>query len=116
MLAVYLSIPEAENSRRALNTSNGMRRAKLLGRYPNKAPLGFINYTGLDGKKYIIPAQPEADIIKWAFKQLAKNSFKIEVVRRMACAKGLRCSRSGFWKLVRNPVYCGLIPLSVIGQ
>lgn len=30
----------------------------------------------------------------------------------MACAKGLKSSRSGFWKLVRNPVYCGLIPLS----
>ncbi|RFZ94143.1 recombinase family protein [Mucilaginibacter conchicola] len=116
MLAVYLSIPEAENSRRALNTSNGMRRAKLLGRYPNKAPLGFTNCTGPDEKKYIIPAYPEADIIKWAFKQLAKNSFKIEVVRRMACAKGLVCSRSGFWKLVRNPVYCGFIPISTIGQ
>ncbi|MCX2473738.1 recombinase family protein [Pedobacter sp. MC2016-05] len=31
MLAVYLSVPEAENARRALNTSNGMRRAKLMG-------------------------------------------------------------------------------------
>ncbi|WP_316823908.1 recombinase family protein [Pedobacter miscanthi] len=30
MLAVYLSIPEAENTRRGLNTSNGMRRAKLM--------------------------------------------------------------------------------------
>jgi DNA invertase Pin-like site-specific DNA recombinase len=36
MLAVYLSIPESENLRRALNTSNGIRRAKQLGRYPNK--------------------------------------------------------------------------------
>jgi site-specific DNA recombinase len=112
MLAVYLSIPEAENCRRALNTSNGMRRAKMLGRYPCKAPLGFINCTGLDGKKHLITAQPEADIIKWAFKQLAKNSFKIEVVRRMACAKGLKCSKSGFWKLIRNPIYCGLISVS----
>jgi DNA invertase Pin-like site-specific DNA recombinase len=42
MLAVYLSIPEAENSRRSLNTANGIRRARQLGRYPHKAPLGFI--------------------------------------------------------------------------
>src|SRR5690606_30026981 len=27
MLAVYLSVPEAENSRRAMNTANGIRRA-----------------------------------------------------------------------------------------
>ena len=112
MLAVYLSIPEAENNRRALNTADGIRRAKMLGRYPNKAPLGFINHTAFDGKKYIIPSQPEADIIKWSFKQLAKNCFKIEDVRKMACAKGLICSRSSFWKLIRNPVYCGFIVLS----
>jgi len=112
MLAVYLSIPEAENNRRALNTTDGIRRAKMLGRYPNKAPLGFINHTAFDGKKYIIPSQPEADIIKWSFKQLAKNCFKIEDVRKMACAKGLICSRSSFWKLIRNPVYCGFIVLS----
>jgi site-specific DNA recombinase len=30
MLAVYLSIPEAENTRRAMNTSNGIRRAKMF--------------------------------------------------------------------------------------
>lgn len=60
MLAVYLSVPEAENTRRALNTANGIRRAKQMGRYPNKAPLGYINLTGLDGKKIIPPRQPEA--------------------------------------------------------
>jgi len=113
MLAVYLSIPEAENSRRALNTSNGIRRAKQMGRYPNKAPMGFINLTALNGKKYIAPKQPEAGIIKWAFEQLSENCFKIDEVRRMACAKGLKCCRSHFVKLIRNPVYCGLIPLSV---
>ncbi|MET3501870.1 recombinase family protein [Mucilaginibacter rubeus] len=92
MLAVYLSIPEAENSRRALNTSNGIRRAKQMGRYPNKAPMGFINLTALSGRKYIAPKQPEAGIIKWAFEQLLENCFKIDEVRRMACAKGLKCS------------------------
>jgi site-specific DNA recombinase len=112
MLAIYLSIPEAENNRRSLNTSNGIKRAKMMGRYPNKAPLGFINCTAFDGKKEIVHVQPAADIIKWAFKQLAKNSFTIETVRRMAFAKGLKSSRSAFWKLVRNPVYCGLIPIS----
>jgi site-specific DNA recombinase len=30
MLAVYLSIPDAENGRRALNTANGIRRAKQM--------------------------------------------------------------------------------------
>ncbi len=111
MLAVYLSVPEAENSRRALNTSNGIRRAKQMGRYPGKAPMGFINLTGTDGKKIIVPKQPEASIIRWAFLQLAKNIHTIETVRKMADDKGLKCSRSHFFRIIRNPAYCGLIPI-----
>lgn len=116
MLAVYLSVPEAENSRRALNTANGIRRAKQMGRYPGKAPLGFINITTIDGKKIIVPKQPEADIIKWVFQQLAKNIHRIEKVRQMAYDKGLKCSRSYFTKLIRNPAYCGLIPIKFSSQ
>jgi DNA invertase Pin-like site-specific DNA recombinase len=112
MLAVYLSIPEAENTRRVMNTSNGIRRAKMMGRYPGRAPLGFINFTGVDGKKYILPNQPDANIIKWSFKQIEKRTFKIGEVRKMACDRGLICSKSNFSKIIRNPVYCGLIPLS----
>lgn len=111
MLAVYLSVPEAENSRRALNTAAGIHRAKLMGRYPNKAPFGYINVTTIEGKKIIAPKQPEAGIIRWAFQQLAKNTHKIEEVRKMADDKGLKCSRSYFFRLIRNPVYCGLIQI-----
>lgn len=113
MLAVYLSVPEAENSRRALNTAAGIRRAKLMGRYPNKAPLGYINATTLDGKKIIAPKQPEANILRWAFQQLAKNIYKIEEIRKMAGDRGLKCSRSYFFRLIRNPIYCGLIPIKL---
>lgn len=58
MLAVYLSVPEAENTRRAFNTANGMRRARQMGRYPNKAPIGFVNLTTVDGKKILLPSSP----------------------------------------------------------
>jgi site-specific DNA recombinase len=112
MLAVYLSIPEAENTRRALNTINGLRRAKQLGRYPNRAPIGYINLTALDGRKYISPKQPEAGILTWVYQLLSTNSHSLEEVRMMASAKGLRCSRSYFWRLLQNPVYCGLVRLS----
>lgn len=113
MLAVYLSVPEAENSRRSLNTANGIRRAKQMGRYPNKAPIDFINLTSLDGRKIIVPKQPEAGIIKWVFQQLAKNIYRVEEFRRRADEKGLQCSRSYFSKLIRNPAYCGLVPIKL---
>ncbi|WP_199118462.1 recombinase family protein [Pedobacter sp. ASV28] len=111
MLAVYLSIPEAENHRRGLNTSDGMMRAKKMGRWPGKAPIGYVNLTALDGKKFIAPKQPEANHIKWSFQQLAKGRLTINQVWKMACANGFRCSKSNFWKLVRNPVYCGMVTI-----
>lgn len=113
MLAVYLSVPEAENTRRALNTANGMRRARQMGRHPNKAPIGFVNLTTVEGKKIIVPKQPEADIIRWIFHQLAKNIYRMADVRRMALDKGFLCSSSNFSKLIRNPIYCGLIPVTL---
>jgi site-specific DNA recombinase len=109
MLAVYLAIPEAENTRRAQNTANGIRRAKLMGRHPSKAPLGFINLTLTDGKKGIAPKEPEAEIIKWAFYQVAKNDHKISEIIKIVNDKGLVCSRSHFFRILHNPVYCGLI-------
>ncbi len=109
MLAVYLSIPEAENERRSLNTFYGMRRAKKQGRWMSSAPLGYINRVTPDGKKYIQPKQPEAAIMKWVFEELAKGVFVAEEVRKMANIKGLKCERNNFWKLIRNPIYCGYI-------
>lgn len=113
MLAIYLSVPEAENTRRAMNTLNGIRKAKEMGRYPNKAPVGYVNMTSLDGRKIIVPKQPEGGIIRWVFRQLAKNIYKIGHLSEMAVNKGLRSTRSNFSKLIRNPVYCGLIPLKL---
>ncbi|WP_312390912.1 recombinase family protein [Chryseobacterium sp.] len=113
MLAVYLAVPEAENTRRAQNTSNGIRRAKLMGRYPNKAPIGFINVTLIDGKKAIVPKEPEAEIIKWAFSQAVQNHHKISEISKIANEKGLICSRSYFFRILRNPIYCGIISVKL---
>ena len=109
MLAVYLSIPEAENSRRGMNTSDGMRRARKMGRWPAKAPIGYLNHISPDGKKIIIAKQPEADYIRWSFEEYSKGKFTISHVRRMANLKGLKCGRNNFWKALHNPFYCGLI-------
>lgn len=101
MLAIYLSVPEAENTRRAMNTLNGIRKAKEMGRYPNKAPLGYVNMASLDGRKIIVPKQPESGIIRWVFRQLAKNIHKIGHLNEMAVNKGLRSTRSNFSKVIR---------------
>ncbi|WP_114940812.1 recombinase family protein [Mucilaginibacter endophyticus] len=109
MLAIYLAIPEAENLRRGLNCSDGMRRARKLGRWPGRAPVGYTNLIGTDGRGFVAPKQPEANQIKRAFEEFARGTFSISEVRKMLMLDGLQCSRNNFWKLLRNPFYCGII-------
>ena len=112
MLAFYLAAPEVENDRRALNVFFGMRRAKKEGRWMGTAPVGYINKTDDHGRKYIAPKEPEASIIKWAFQELANGHFAADQIRKEANNRGLICSRSNFWNAIRNPVYCGKIPIT----
>ena len=110
MLAFYLAAPEVENDRRALNVFHGMRRAKKEGRYMGTAPLGYINRVNEAGKKYIAPREDEANILKWAFQELASGRFNTEQIWKLAREKGLnRGSKNNFWVAIRNPLYCGKI-------
>ena len=106
MLAFYLAAPEVENDRRALNTLVGMRRARKEGRWLTTAPKGYRNCRSEDNKPIIEPNK-DAHLVKEAFEELTKGVLDIEAVRRMINKKGLKVSRSAFWYLVRNPMYCG---------
>jgi len=110
MLAFYLAAPEVENDRRALNVLHGMRRARKEGRWMGPAPYGYANKITEDGKKYITPDEPEASIIQWAFNEvLSAGKDSVRSIWEKARQKGLPCSRSAFWMILRNPVYCGKI-------
>jgi site-specific DNA recombinase len=109
ILAVYLSMPEVENDRRALNVFYGMRRAKKEGRWMATAPVGYCNKSTEEGRKYIAPKEPAASVMKWAFQELAKGVLAADQIRKEANKRGIKCSRSNFWNAIRNPVYCGKI-------
>ena len=109
MLAIYLSTPEIENDRRALNVIYGMRRAKKEGRWMSAAPIGYANKTTESGVKYVAPKYPEATIVKWIFETLAEGLYASDQVRKMAITKGLKCSKNNFYNCIRNPIYCGKI-------
>ena len=108
MLAFYLAAPEVENDRRALNTFYGMRRARKEGRYLTTGPYGYINRTDA-GKKTIVPVEPQAGLVRWAFEQIAQGPHHIDNVRREIARQGFACSKSHFYNLLRNPTYCGKI-------
>ena len=112
MLAFYLAAPEVENDRRALNVLHGMRRARKEGRWMGPSPIGYVNKITEDGKKYIAPKEPEAGLLKWAFKTVATGQYTVLEVYKQAKAKGLNMCRANFWNALRNPVYCGKVHIA----
>ena len=112
MLAFYLAAPEVENDRRALNTFFGMRRARKEGRWMGAAPVGYVNSINAAGRKFIEPKNPQSQIMRWVFEQIAKGTYATDQIRKLANEKGLNCDKSNFWRVIRNPVYCGLITVS----
>ena len=112
MLSHYLTIPEVENERRALNVFYGMRRAKKEGRWMGTAPLGYKNKITEDKKKYIAVHELEGPLLRWAFQQVVANNFNTEQIWKMVKQKAKghpRFSKNNFWVAIRNPVYCGKI-------
>lgn len=47
--------------------------------------------------------------MRWVFEQLATGNYFIDQIWREARLKGLDMGRKNFWKIIRNPVYCGKI-------
>lgn len=109
MLAIYLTAPEIENDRRALNVFYGMRRARKEGRYMATAPIGYVNHTHEGGMKRIVLKEPQASILKWAFNEISEGKYSTEQIWKRANELGLKCSKNTFWVAIRNPVYCGRI-------
>ena len=109
MLAIYLTAPEIENDRRGLNTLYGLRRARKEGRWPGLAPVGYINRTAENGRKYIALDGKQADLMKWAFNEIANGVYSTEQIFKRAVELGLNCSKNNFLRLIRNPIYCGHI-------
>jgi site-specific DNA recombinase len=112
MLAFYLAAPEVENDRRALNVIVGMRKAKREGRFIGKAPKGYINLRNERGIARIELVPEEAKHIKWVFNEIAKGKKCLEDIRKEVNTKGLVIQKSYFAKMIRYPLYCGLIEVS----
>lgn len=109
MLAVYLTTPEIENDRRALNVKVGMRQARKEGRWMGVAPIGYVNKTTEDGRKYVAISEPQALHMQWAFDMISEGIYATEEIWKMAKARGLACSRNSFWAAIRNVGYCGKV-------
>lgn len=109
ILAVYLATSEAENDRRSLNVKQGIHRAKQEGRWTAHVPLGYKYHLTANGRKNICPKEPEARFIHKAFVLIAENLQTTRSVYDHIVSSGLKCCISHFWRILRNPVYCGKV-------
>lgn len=115
LLSFYLTIPEIENDRRSMNTSNGMRKNMKQGRYLGVAPFGFRNSKDATDRP-LLTHSDLAPLIKKAFEMFALGTYQIEILRKELYKTGLKVSRNQFWLLLRNPIYCGKIKVKAFGD
>lgn len=67
MLALYLTMPEVENSKIAKRTKECIHQARLAGRCTNKAPRGYLNKQIDEKHRYVEVDEKEAPKIKAIF-------------------------------------------------
>jgi site-specific DNA recombinase len=115
LLSFYLTIPEIENDRRSLNTTNGMRKNLKEGRYVSTAPFGFKNSRDASGKPLLIHGEL-APLIQKAFKLYATGTYQKEILRKELYKQGLRISKNQFCLILTNPIYCGKIRIKAFGD
>lgn len=110
MLAIYLTAPEVDNDRRALNIFNGIRRGKKDGRWLGACPRGYRNTRDDKNRPIIAPEGGlQEDLVKQAFKAFSTGMYGMEELRHKLAKKGLTCCKNSFWRLLRHKAYIGKV-------
>ena len=107
LLSMYLTLPEVENDKNSIRTTEGSRRARIEGCWTAQAPKGYVNYR--DDKKSTLRPSQDAPKIAEAFKRLSTGAYSADEVRRWLNQNGVKISKQTFLNTIRNPVYTGKI-------
>ncbi len=103
------------SDRNAERTKVGMEKAARIGRFPFKAPLGYLNVRPTRDSANLIPDPNTAPFVRKAFELYATGTLSRAAVLRQVTLLGLT-SQNGkpltaqsFENLLRNPVYAGWV-------
>jgi site-specific DNA recombinase len=114
ILAMYLAIPEIDNTRRSQKVKQGMRAALKAGRWCRRAPYGYRN-TRDEYNKPVIVTDENAEHIKFLFEEVSKGKSQKDIAE-MLKNKGHNLSSSTLSDILRNPVYKGIITIPAFEQ
>lgn len=115
MLALYLSIPEVENDKISIRTTEGIRRAKIEGCWTGVAPIGYKNHRNEADKSTLIPSE-DSLLVQEAFQLYSRSIYSLEEVRRKMLKKGLKISKQQFYNMMQAVVYIGKVVVFAYGQ
>ena len=101
------------------NLSEEARKGQMekaeQGIWPTKAPLGYVNTTGKDGRKVIEPHPELAPVVTQLFERYATGQYSLKALAKAAHGDGLIYPKSGnpvpvstVHMILRNRLYTGL--------
>jgi site-specific DNA recombinase len=109
LLALYLTIPEVENDKNSMRTTECSRKARMMGCWTGTSPRGYNNFRSeIDKRSTLIPSK-DAHLIVEAFEKMASGLCSADEVRKYMNSKGLKISKNQFLNIIRNVVYTGRI-------
>lgn len=95
-------------------TRKGQQEKAEQGIWPTRAPLGYLNTTGPDGKKIIVPDPKKAGAITHLFGWYATGTLSVKELAKQAQRAGLCHERAGkalpqssIHAVLRNRIYMG---------
>jgi site-specific DNA recombinase len=107
ILAMYLAIPEIDNTRRSQKVKQGMNAAFKAGRWCRKAPFGYRNARDEFNKPIIVQDEHAVDV-KFLFEEVSKGRSQTDTIELLK-ERGYTLSVSTLSDILRNPVYKGLV-------
>ena len=105
---ILANVAQFDNDVRTERSVNGMKEAVRSGRYIWPAPYGYKNGLLL-GKSNIIPDPSKSRFVRKAFTLIIEGQIAVEKIWLNLYKEGLTLSRSQFYKMIRNKMYCGII-------
>ena len=108
MLSFYLTLPEIENDKNSIRTTEGSRQARLQGCWTGTPPRGYNCFRNESGKSTLLP-NDEAAIVVEIFKEVQKGTQSIDSIRKQFNRRGFKMSKQGVHNMLRNVCYIGKV-------
>jgi site-specific DNA recombinase len=110
LFAFYLILPEVENDKIRIRTTEGMREAKRQGFWMGSPPFGYKS-ARTDDQKSTIEPNSKAILVKEAFELISTGFYTCEEVRRKINDLGAKMVKQSFINMLNNIAYTGRIYL-----